>query len=96
LDYSLQHQAPSGVLDISGLPRIEVHLLSRFYIKSSSYRIHNTSRGYKGESGMRAKMKNGFPPKVCIRCGLEFEWRKKWARDWENVKYCSERCKAGK
>jgi len=24
---------------------------------------------------------------------LEFEWRKKWARDWENVKYCSEKCK---
>jgi hypothetical protein len=45
---------------------------------------------------MRAKTKNGFPPKVCVRCGLEFEWRKKWARDWENVKYCSERCKAGK
>ncbi|NDA81419.1 MAG: DUF2256 domain-containing protein, partial [Actinobacteria bacterium] len=20
----------------------------------------------------------------------------KWARDWENVKYCSERCKSGK
>ncbi|MEI8261919.1 MAG: DUF2256 domain-containing protein, partial [Actinomycetes bacterium] len=27
------------------------------------------------------------------RCGLPFEWRKAWARDWENVKYCSERCK---
>jgi len=27
---------------------------------------------------------------------LPFEWRKKWARDWENVKYCSEKCKAGK
>ncbi|MTA17219.1 MAG: DUF2256 domain-containing protein [Actinobacteria bacterium] len=27
---------------------------------------------------------------------MEFEWRKKWARDWENVKYCSERCKTGK
>jgi len=45
---------------------------------------------------MKAKTKNGFPPKVCVHCGREFEWRKKWARDWENVKYCSERCKSGK
>jgi hypothetical protein len=45
---------------------------------------------------MKAKTKNGFAPKICQRCHLEFEWRKKWARDWENVKYCSERCKAGK
>ncbi|MGA1670514.1 MAG: DUF2256 domain-containing protein [Candidatus Nanopelagicaceae bacterium] len=43
-----------------------------------------------------AKNKNGFSPKTCERCGLPFEWRKKWARDWENVKYCSEKCKAGK
>ncbi|NCP82676.1 MAG: DUF2256 domain-containing protein, partial [Rhodoferax sp.] len=20
-------------------------------------------------------------------------WRKKWERDWDNVKYCSERCR---
>ena len=44
---------------------------------------------------MKAKTKNGFEPKICQRCNLPFEWRKKWARDWENVKYCSERCKAG-
>jgi len=43
-----------------------------------------------------AKTKNGFPPKICQRCNLPFEWRKKWARDWESVKYCSEKCKAGK
>jgi len=41
----------------------------------------------------KAKVKNGFEPKVCARCAKEFEWRKKWARDWENVKYCSEKCK---
>jgi hypothetical protein len=40
-----------------------------------------------------AKDKNGHPPKVCVTCGLPFEWRKKWARDWENVKYCSEKCR---
>jgi hypothetical protein len=40
-----------------------------------------------------AKIKNGFPPKTCANCGLEFEWRKKWAKDWDLVKYCSERCR---
>jgi hypothetical protein len=94
--YLLQHLAPSGVLDISGLQHIEVQELSLRCIKSSSYQIHDTSRSREVKIDMKAKIKNGFHPKVCVRCGLEFEWRKKWARDWENVKYCSERCKAGK
>ncbi len=40
-----------------------------------------------------AKTKNGHPPKVCERCCLPFEWRKKWERDWANVKFCSKKCK---
>jgi hypothetical protein len=43
-----------------------------------------------------AKVKSAIAPKKCLNCGLDFEWRKKWARDWENVKYCSEKCKAEK
>jgi hypothetical protein len=43
-----------------------------------------------------AKTKNGFAPKVCMRCGLEFEWRKKWAKNWPEVKYCSDRCRENK
>ena len=39
------------------------------------------------------RIKNGFAPKVCIVCAKEFEWRKKWSRDWENVRYCSDRCR---
>lgn len=42
---------------------------------------------------MVAKTKGGYPPKVCEYCGREFEWRKKWERDWDSVRYCSERCK---
>ena len=34
------------------------------------------------------------PTKVCAACGLPFTWRKKWERDWENVRYCSDRCRA--
>lgn len=40
-----------------------------------------------------AQTKNGYAPKTCERCGLPFEWRKKWARDWANVRYCSQKCK---
>lgn len=31
--------------------------------------------------------------KICPVCHKPFTWRKKWARDWDNVVYCSERCK---
>ncbi|WP_421792662.1 DUF2256 domain-containing protein [Hyphobacterium sp.] len=40
----------------------------------------------------RAKSKADLPSKVCVTCGRPFTWRKKWERDWENVKYCSKRC----
>jgi hypothetical protein len=40
-----------------------------------------------------AKTKNGFSPKLCQTCGLQFEWRKKWAKNWEEVKFCSTRCR---
>ena len=33
------------------------------------------------------------PPKPCAACGREITWRKKWARDWANVKYCSDACR---
>ncbi|NBU31654.1 MAG: DUF2256 domain-containing protein [Actinobacteria bacterium] len=39
------------------------------------------------------RVKNNIPPKVCLNCGRLFEWRKKWAKDWDSVKYCSQRCK---
>ena len=34
-----------------------------------------------------------LPTKICLSCGRSFTWRKKWERDWENVKYCSNACK---
>lgn len=32
--------------------------------------------------------------KPCAACGREFGWRRKWARDWDQVRYCSDRCRA--
>ena len=39
------------------------------------------------------RKKSDLPSKTCQCCGLAFTWRKKWARDWEQVRYCSERCR---
>ncbi len=33
------------------------------------------------------------PPKTCVVCGRTIIWRKKWARDWAEVKYCSDACR---
>ncbi|MDA0255338.1 MAG: DUF2256 domain-containing protein [Planctomycetota bacterium] len=33
------------------------------------------------------------PTKACAACGRPFEWRRKWARCWEQVRYCSDRCR---
>ncbi|MAD18190.1 MAG: hypothetical protein CL579_19335 [Alteromonadaceae bacterium] len=36
--------------------------------------------------------KTHLPSKICPVCQRPFSWRKKWQKDWENVKYCSKRC----
>lgn len=33
-------------------------------------------------------------PKSCVVCGRRIEWRKKWERDWEQVRYCSKACRS--
>ncbi|WP_440906419.1 DUF2256 domain-containing protein (plasmid) [Catenovulum sp. SX2] len=35
-----------------------------------------------------------LPTKLCPVCLLEFTWRKKWANNWQQVKYCSKRCRS--
>jgi hypothetical protein len=44
----------------------------------------------------KMRKKSDLPTKTCLACGLPFTWRKKWERDWDNVKYCSDRCRRGK
>ncbi|MBK1636274.1 DUF2256 domain-containing protein [Rhodovulum adriaticum] len=41
----------------------------------------------------RMRKKGDLPTKVCTACGRPFAWRRKWARDWENVRFCSDRCR---
>ena len=42
---------------------------------------------------MRAK--SDLPTKTCAACGRPFTWRKKWAKDWDQVRYCSDACRTG-
>lgn len=42
------------------------------------------------------KRKPYLPTKLCAACGRSFAWRKKWARDWDQVRYCSDRCRAAR
>jgi len=37
--------------------------------------------------------KQSLPSKPCVTCGRPMSWRKRWARTWEQVKYCSEACR---
>ncbi|MBK1705854.1 DUF2256 domain-containing protein [Halochromatium glycolicum] len=37
-----------------------------------------------------------LPRKVCLHCGRQFTWRRRWARCWDEVRYCSERCRRGR
>jgi hypothetical protein len=39
------------------------------------------------------RKKDELPVKLCSSCGRPFSWRKKWQRDWEDVKACSDRCR---
>jgi hypothetical protein len=34
--------------------------------------------------------------KVCAKCGRSFSWRPKWARNWEQMRFCSARCRSAR
>ncbi|MGC6481560.1 MAG: DUF2256 domain-containing protein [Porticoccaceae bacterium] len=40
-----------------------------------------------------AHKKLTLPEKTCPVCERPFMWRKKWEKTWNQVKYCSERCR---
>jgi hypothetical protein len=40
------------------------------------------------------RKKADLPQKICVTCGRPFAWRRKWARVWDDVRYCSDACRA--
>ena len=37
--------------------------------------------------------KQSLPSKPCAACGRPMSWRKRWARSWDEVKFCSDACR---
>jgi hypothetical protein len=50
---------------------------------------------FKFKAFLRVKTikKKDLPTKICPVCNRPFSWRKKWEKDWNEVKYCSEKCR---
>jgi hypothetical protein len=44
-----------------------------------------------GPSGQTVAVTPG--EKTCVSCGRRIEWRAKWERDWDQVRYCSAACR---
>lgn len=40
--------------------------------------------------------KSTLPSKPCMACGRDMTWRKSWAKNWDEVKYCSDACRKNK
>lgn len=47
---------------------------------------HGSSSTFKGH-------KQSLPSKPCVACGRPMSWRKRWARTWDEVKFCSDACR---
>jgi hypothetical protein len=45
---------------------------------------------------MKSVKKQNLPIKNCLVCKKPFSWRKKWEKDWDEVKYCSDKCRLNK
>jgi hypothetical protein len=45
---------------------------------------------------MRGVKKQNLPNKICLVCQKPFAWRKKWEKVWDEVKYCSDKCRSNK
>ena len=45
---------------------------------------------------MKGVKKQHLPSKICVVCKKPFAWRKKWEKVWDEVKYCSDKCRNNK
>jgi len=51
-------------------------------------------KGSRKNANGQVPSKADLPTKICPACNRPFAWRRKWARDWPQVKYCSDRCRS--
>ncbi|MEH3114229.1 DUF2256 domain-containing protein [Pedobacter terrae] len=45
---------------------------------------------------MKDVKKQHLPMKTCPVCNRPFMWRTKWAKNWDEVIYCSQKCRRKK
>jgi hypothetical protein len=48
------------------------------------------------KTAMKGIKKQHLPSKICLVCGRPLTWRKKWEKNWADVKYCSDKCRKTK
>ena len=44
----------------------------------------------------KMRKKSDLPVKTCAACGRPMVWRKAWEKTWDQVKYCSDRCRGSR
>lgn len=55
-------------------------------------KVHNGVEKMKKTTKINPK-KQYLPEKTCPVCNRSFAWRKKWERNWDEVKFCSQKCR---
>lgn len=58
--------------------------------------LTNKTISYKNEMVNKQIKKENLPQKICITCNRPFTWRKKWEKVWDEVKFCSDKCRGKK
>ncbi len=58
--------------------------------------VKEAERNQGHQQGRHMHLKPHLPEKICPVCLRPFAWRRKWARCWQEVRYCSERCRRRK
>ncbi len=54
--------------------------------------IHPMARAGTPPTGFEGN-KASLPSKPCVACGRPMSWRRRWAANWDEVKYCSDACR---
>ena len=53
----------------------------------------NSQPEYRSSGGLDRWFQMRRSRKICVVCGREIQWRKKWRNIWNQVKYCSHACR---
>mmetsp|Transcript_20764 Transcript_20764/g.51104 ORF Transcript_20764/g.51104 Transcript_20764/m.51104 type:complete len:110 (-) Transcript_20764:101-430(-) len=86
----LQASPVQSLLPVHGLPTLVARYASR-----RATELHMRQRAAEGVEGEYTVMDRGTMKKAkdCAQCGKQMTWRKKWEKNWHEVKFCSERCR---